>query len=882
MVNRTQVGRKLCLLLGGAAVALSPALADTVTLRPVADAEIQQAAPGSNIGTDPTMVSGALGFTVNRAIRRGLLRFDPGTQIPAGATINSVTLRVRVVKIPAGPANSTFEVRRILQPWTETGVTWNSRSSPAAPWQTPGATGPADSLSLPSATVFVAGLAIYDFSSTANLVADVQAWINNPATNFGWLLISENEITAKTARHFGTREGGSNAPSLVIDFTPPPPVIAVQPQGGIVSEGDSVTLSVVANGPPPLTYQWQDNSNDLPSATNSVLLLPNVQTNDSGIYTVRVRNPGGVVVSQPALLTVLPATAFLPKVSISSPAQAAKFPNPADVLLVAEAEASNAIVSQVEFFANAISVGIATNRPFSLMLSNLSAGNYSFTAQATDDRGRVGNSSPVAIRVVASPQLTLVAPAAGARFPLGTNVSLAAALLPPTVLADIERVEFFEGDTRIVELSASPFATNWIPTVARDYSLKAVATDDLGQTGVSATVTIRVFVPESNRPGLTITSSPPNFARLTFPSITLAGIASDNVGLDHVEWQLNGGPFQPAVGTTAWRADLTLPAGPNTIRVRSVDLAANVSFEAARFFTYVVNTPLVVRTNGLGSVTPNWNGRSLEIGQVYSLSAKPRAGQVFSSWSGVPFQGARLNFVMRSNLVLTANFVPNPFPAVKGGYAGLVLNTNAVAPESSGFFQLQVGSLGAFSGHLVLGGIRRTLAGQLSPMGEARLTILRTGRSPIALALSLDLTNGTDQIIGRVTDGNWTSDLSGNRNVFTAMSIPAPQTGRRSFVFQRTDATRADVGSGSAKISTGGGATLTGRLSDGRKFTLSTTLAKEGSTPFYLSLSGGTEVIGGWMTFGGNLGPPVDGKLYWVKSGTNAFSFELDVIPTAP
>ena len=47
----------------------------------------------------------------------------------------------------------------------------------------------------------------------------MQTWLSNPETNFGWLLISQGEGTAKTARHFGAREDAGNAPRLVIDFS---------------------------------------------------------------------------------------------------------------------------------------------------------------------------------------------------------------------------------------------------------------------------------------------------------------------------------------------------------------------------------------------------------------------------------------------------------------------------------------------------------------------------------------------------------------------------------------------------------------------------------------------------------------------------------------
>jgi hypothetical protein len=49
-------------------------------------------------------------------------------------------------------------------------------------------------------------------------VADVQGWLNNPKSNFGWMLISESEDTRFTARRFGSREDPNNAPLLDVQY----------------------------------------------------------------------------------------------------------------------------------------------------------------------------------------------------------------------------------------------------------------------------------------------------------------------------------------------------------------------------------------------------------------------------------------------------------------------------------------------------------------------------------------------------------------------------------------------------------------------------------------------------------------------------------------
>jgi hypothetical protein len=53
------------------------------------------------------------------------------------------------------------------------------------------------------------------------MVADVQSWVDNPSSNFGWLLLG-NEASAPTAKSFDSRESG-NGPVLVVTFNAPIP-----------------------------------------------------------------------------------------------------------------------------------------------------------------------------------------------------------------------------------------------------------------------------------------------------------------------------------------------------------------------------------------------------------------------------------------------------------------------------------------------------------------------------------------------------------------------------------------------------------------------------------------------------------------------------------
>ena len=191
--------------------------------------------------------------------------------------------------------------------------TWNMRLAPSTPWSAPGGAAPIDFEATPSASTPVTTRLA--FASTSQLVADVQAWVDDPSTNFGWILNTESEHMSGTARRFGSRESGT-APSLVVTFTaaapPTAPEITSQPQDQTVFAGETATFSVAASGTAPLNYQWSLSQATLPGATNATLVLANVAATNAGSYTVSISNAAGAKVSAPATLTLAPAPLIQP------------------------------------------------------------------------------------------------------------------------------------------------------------------------------------------------------------------------------------------------------------------------------------------------------------------------------------------------------------------------------------------------------------------------------------------------------------------------------------------------------------------------------------------------------------------------------------------
>jgi len=209
----------------------------------------------NNLGGSTDFIAGTTAGAFGQPTykNRAVLKFDIAAQLPAGAIITSASLTLGVVKIPAPPANSTFGLHRLLVSWGEgnkvgssgaqatTGeATWTSRAFLLPQWGDPGGKVGTDFLADTSASTLVGGLGSYTFASTSNLVANVQFWLDNTNSNFGWILISQDEATASTARRFASREGGAKAPSLLIEFT----VSQAQPprMGQMTLLGDTVSF----------------------------------------------------------------------------------------------------------------------------------------------------------------------------------------------------------------------------------------------------------------------------------------------------------------------------------------------------------------------------------------------------------------------------------------------------------------------------------------------------------------------------------------------------------------------------------------------------------------------------------------------------------------
>jgi len=384
---------------------------------------------------------------------------------------------------------------------------------------------------------------------------------------------------------------------------------------------------------------------------------------------------------------------------------------------------------------------------------------------------------------------------------------------------------------------------------------------------------IMISGPDVLPPKLTV-KTPKKFATLTNDNITLTGTASDNFSLALVRVSVGDISASATNNLSSWSLTLTnLPPGTNVALVEAVDATGNRTQITHTFFRSV-RVPITLAQIGLGKVTGPTDSAMLEVGRGYTLKAKPARGYLFGGWSGSnDSPGVTLKFLMQSNWNLTATFVTNLFPYVKGTYNGLFHDTNMVEQISSGFFTLKPGSAGSYSGKLLLNGKSHSLKGTLWVDGTGTNTVARPGTNALRVIMALDLTNGTDRITGLVSEETssntvWSVDLVADRAVFGGTN-PAPLIGKYTMIIPsdtNSSASPFGDGYGTVSVSSKGGVSFSGALADGTKVTQKTGLSKIGQWPLYVPLNKGKGALVSWVTFDTNA-PMTDfsGVLNWFK-----------------
>jgi hypothetical protein len=170
--------------------------------------------------------------------RRGLVTFDIGAALPAGATVDSVVLELNMSRTAMLTGPQPIGLHRVLANWGEGesnaagnegggtaaqigDATWAYAFYDTVSWTNAGG----DFAATASALRLVNDVGFYAWRST-EMRDDVQAWLDDPATNFGWILIG-NEGGPQTSKRFDSLQNlvAAVRPKLTVHYTAPPTAI---------------------------------------------------------------------------------------------------------------------------------------------------------------------------------------------------------------------------------------------------------------------------------------------------------------------------------------------------------------------------------------------------------------------------------------------------------------------------------------------------------------------------------------------------------------------------------------------------------------------------------------------------------------------------------
>ncbi len=298
-----------------------------------------------------------------------------------------------------------------------------------------------------------------------------------------------------------------------------------------------VTITVIPPNKPPAVSITSPAQNSSFTAGSPILITSTATDSDGTIAKVEFFQ-GSTKLGEDlgAISVVVVKPNVPPVVSLTSPVSNARFTPGTSITVTATATDSDGSIAKVEFFNGTTKLGEAVTAPYSFVLVNASAGNYSLTAKATDNQNAVTTSAAISI-VVGNPNkpplINLTSPASSARFPAGSSITITAKATDSD--GTISKVEFFNGATKLGEDSASPYSFIWVNAPAGNYSLTAKATDNQNAITISPAIAIIVFTPDRS-PIVSLTSPDDNSHFAAGSTIIITAEASDDGTVSKVEF----------------------------------------------------------------------------------------------------------------------------------------------------------------------------------------------------------------------------------------------------------------------------------------------------------------------------------------------------------
>lgn len=576
-----------------------------------------------------------------------------------------------------------------------------------------------------------------------------------------------------------TANYGAATVSILTNGTPFPPVtqpiITRQPAGQTNFLGKTASFSVGVTektGPLLFDYQWRLNGTNLPAATNSALLLPNLSLSQTGDYDVVITNSAGSVTSTPAILDVLlvevqvngqPDTSAVTTVAPATIALLGGFPGG---FLFYTLDGSTPSITSTYY-----------TKPFTLTNSATIQ-----TLALSSDFSQSAFGLPVAVQIVSGFTLQTTVVGSGT---LSTNPAGGS----------------YAGNT-VVTLTATPSA-HW---AFDHWTGDATGSQNPLQLNMSAQRNVQAVFVQTAFPltlltpgGGSLTANGVTIGASTYyPSGTLLSLkATANTGWSFIGWQgtvtssvtplsisitqtnVIQGVFGTAVQTNStggavvlsqgspvpYGTQLTAAAIPNpgnyfvnwigavsgtTTPTRLTIASANPSFGA--LFTPLPsgNYALSAVANGGGFVTANPAQSYYSAGSAVTLTATPDSGAYFLGWT---LAGSGTNPVLAmtitNNAVVQANFgvastvsiTPANLALLAGSNAVLSANALGVGPLFFQWFDGPAAISGATNAFYFLSNVQPTDAGNYSVMVSNSFGMVTSAMAAVTIIGSPMITN---------------------------------------------------------------------------------------------------------------------------------------------
>ncbi|MFN6943946.1 MAG: Ig-like domain-containing protein [Cytophagaceae bacterium] len=183
-----------------------------------------------------------------------------------------------------------------------------------------------------------------------------------------------------------------------------------------------------------------------------------------------------------------------------------------------------------------------------------------YTDYASLGEYRISGTIPNQGVVNQPPVVSLTSPTHNSSFTAPANITITASASDPD--GSVTLVEFFNGNTKIGERTASPWTINWTGIAAGTYTLTARATDNDGATTTSSPVTVNVDAPVCSVP------SNLNATNITSSSATLNWNAVSGAQSFLLWYRIVG---------TSWNANNSMTVSNNSADLSA--LQANTEYE---------------------------------------------------------------------------------------------------------------------------------------------------------------------------------------------------------------------------------------------------------------------------------------------------------------